>query len=230
MTQFHLPHDAMLTAYQNADLLAAAAAQRVAEIIHQTNATKGQCRIALAGGETPRRCYEHLRNAHVDWSHVHIYFGDERCLQVGDAQRNDTMAYNSLLRHISIPEMNIHAIPGELGAQVAASRYSLEIEQVMPFDLVMLGMGEDGHTASLFPNNQALRSDGSVVAVFDAPKLPTDRVSLSMKTLNAALHKLFLVAGVGKRVALQQISQGVLLPAGQVNNAEWYVNQDALPE
>ena len=229
MSAFTLPNASMLTVYQDAGSLATAVAQRIVNVAHQSVVARGVCRIALAGGETPRQCYEQLRHMPVDWAHVHIYFGDERCLPVGDAQRNDTMAQHALLQHVAISAANVHSIPAELGAQVAASRYALELHQAMPLDLVLLGMGEDGHTASLFPGNPALQSKDSVIAMFDAPKPPPDRVTLSMATLNAARRKIFLVAGGGKRIALQRIAQGEPLPAGQVTEAEWCVDQAALP-
>ena len=204
-------------------------AQRIVVVVHQAIVVRGVCRIALAGGETPRRSYEQLRHMPVVWANVHIYFGDERCLPVGDAQRNDTMAQHALLQHVAIPAANVHSIPAELGALAAASRYALELDQATPLDLVLLGMGEDGHTASLFPGNPALRIRESTAAVFDAPKPPPERVTLSMATLNAARRKIILVAGSGKRIALQCIAQGEPLPAGQVTEAEWYVDQAALP-
>lgn len=229
MSTLTLPNASILTVCQDTESLATAAASRIGDVIQQVIATRGICRIALAGGNTPQLCYELLRNLPIDWAHVHIYFGDERCLPVGDAQRNDTMVQHALLQHIEIPTANVHPIPAELGAQVAASHYAMELNQVMPLDLVLLGMGEDGHTASLFLGNPALQKGGNVAAVFDAPKSPPERVTLSMATLNAAHWKIFLVVGIGKRAALQRIAQGDLLPAGQVIKAEWYVSQDALP-
>ncbi len=229
MSSFMLPNASILTVCRDTGSLATAVAQRITEIATQAIAANGVCRIALAGGETPRRCYELLRHMPIAWGHVHIYFGDERCLPVGDGQRNTTTAQHSLLQHIAIPDANVHCIPAELGAQVAASRYALELNQVMPLDLVLLGRGEAGHTASLFPGHPALQSRDSVVAVFDAPKPSPERVTLSMAVLNAARRKIFLVAGVGKHVALQRIAQGEMLPAGQVISAEWYVDQGAMP-
>jgi len=229
VSAFTLPNASTLTVYRDAESLATAAALRTAEIVSQTINAHGVCRIALAGGGTPRRCYELLRHMPVDWARVHIYFGDERCLPVGDEQRNDTMAQHTLLQHVAIPAANVHPIPAELGAQVGASRYALELHQVLPLDLVLLGMGEDGHTASLFPGNPALRCRDSVAAVFDAPKPPPERVTLSMATLNAARRKIFLVAGGGKWTALQRIARGEPLPAGQVTESEWYADQAALP-
>ncbi|MDX8379045.1 MAG: 6-phosphogluconolactonase [Gallionella sp.] len=215
--------------YEDADQLARAVAQRITQLAAQAIAARGVFNLALAGGETPRRCYEQLRYMVIDWAHVHIYFGDERCLPVGDSQRNDRMARDCLLDYISLPPSHIHSIPTQLGAQQAATRYLLVLADDVTLDLVLLGLGEDGHTASLFPANPATESENAVVPVFNAPKPPSDRVSLSMTTLNAARNKLFLVAGVSKRYALEQMLRGIKLPAAKIKNAEWYVERTALP-
>jgi len=135
-----------------------------------------------------------------------------------------------LLNHVAIPSANVHAIPAERGAQLAAAEYAALLEQAAPLDLVLLGMGEDGHTASLFPGNPALANAAPVVAVFDAPKPPPERVSLGITTLNAAREKLFLVAGAGKHGALERIAQGGALPAALVTGAEWHVDRAAWPD
>ncbi|HZW26351.1 MAG TPA: 6-phosphogluconolactonase [Gallionella sp.] len=212
--------------FEDIDSLSSAAARRIAELAAEAIATRGVFRIALAGGETPRRCYEQLRGLPLDWARVQVYFGDERCLPVGDAQRNDTMARETLLDNVAIPAANVHGIPAELGAVAAATNYAATLGSE-PLDLALLGMGEDGHTASLFPGNPATASRDAVVAVFGAPKPPPERVSLGMATLNAARHKLFLVAGAGKRAALERIEQGEPLPAAIVKDAEWYLDRAA---
>lgn len=218
------------TVHEDMDTLSHAVARRIADLARQAIAARGSFSIALAGGATPRRCYEYLRELPVDWAHVHVYFGDERCLPCGDAQRNDSMAHETLLKHVAIPPENVHAIPAELGAVQAALEYAAVLEQVSRLDLVLLGLGEDGHTASLFPGNPATESCASVVAVFDAPKPPPERVTLGMSTLNAARQKIFLIAGAGKREALTRIEQGWPLPAAQVIGAEWHVDRAAWPE
>ena len=222
MSAFVLSHDARLIVYPDTDALASAAALRITELVEQTLVTQEVCRIALAGGDTPRRCYWLLRGMPLPWLRIHFYFGDERCLPVGDPRRNDSMARNTLLA--SVLAANVHAIPAELGAAVAAARYAQELTNAGALDLVLLGLGEDVHTASLFPGNAALQEAGPVVAVFDAPKPPPERVSLSLPALNAARHKLFLIAGSAKRDALQRISQGDDLPAASVLRAEWYLD------
>ena len=224
-----LPNAQAVFVHDTPEELSAAVAQRVAELAEQAIAARGVFHVALAGGETPRRCYEKLRRLPVDWAHVQIYFGDERCLPVGDNQRNDRMARETLLEHVTIPPVNIHAIPAELGAREAALRYAAVLENAAPLDLVLLGMGEDGHIASLFPGNPATDSAAFAVPVFDAPKQPAERVSLGMGTLNAARQRIFLVAGAGKRDALGQILLGKSLPAARVAAAEWHLDRAALP-
>ena len=229
MFSYNLPNAKAVFIHDNLDDLSLAVAQRIAELAAQAIAAHGIFHVALAGGETPRHCYKKLRHLPVDWKHVQVYFGDERCLPVGDSQRNDRMAGEALLEHIAIPPGNLHTIPAELGANQAAARYAAVLEQAMPLDLVLLGMGEDGHTASLFPDSPAMTSAAPVVAVFDAPKPPAERVSLGMRTLNAARCKIFLISGAGKQGALEQIASGKLLPAAHVAAAEWYLDRAALP-
>ncbi len=224
-----LPHAAQLTVHRDTAELAVAVARRIAALITHAIAARGVCRIALAGGSTPHRCYEQLSALPVEWPRVHLYFGDERCLPVGNAERNDEMARQSLLQRIAIPAANVHAIAAERGAVRAAANYAARLRESLPLDIVLLGLGEDGHTASLFPGNPALLNDEVAVAVFDSPKPPPERVSLSLATLNAARHKLFLVAGAGKREALRRMAQGEALPAAQITAAEWHLDQDAVP-
>lgn len=224
-----LPNARAIAIHDSAEELSAAVAYRIADMATQAIAARGVFHIALAGGGTPRRCYEKLRDLTIDWAHVQVYFGDERCLPDGDVQRNDRMAFDVLLKHVAIPPANIHAIPAELGAREAAARYAAVLADIERLDLVLLGMGEDGHTASLFPGNPAMDSAAPVVPVFGAPKPPAERVSLGMSTLNAARCKIFLITGAGKREALEQIVSGKLLPAAHVAAAEWHLDRAALP-
>jgi len=223
-----LPGTKSITLYDGLAELSDVVAQRISAAAKAAIAARGEFRIALAGGETPRHCYMSLRKLPVEWGRVHIYFGDERCLLQGDAQRNDTMAHETLLRHVAIPPGNVHAMPAERGAIVAATEYAGLLK--LPLDLVLLGIGEDGHTASLFPGNPATESDANVVAVFNSPKPPPERVSLGMSVLNAAREKMILVAGVGKRDTLHRIAQGEPLPAARVIGAEWHIEHAAWPD
>jgi 6-phosphogluconolactonase len=210
--------------------LAVGVARRVADLAAQAIDSRGEFRLALAGGETPRRCYEQLRYLPVNWARVQVFFGDERCLPRGDKQRNDTMAYAALLDHVPIPPANIHSIAAEYGAYDAARNYAMLLNDHAPLDLVLLGLGEDGHTASLFPGNPATELNDAAVAVFDAPKPPPQRVSLGLPTLEQARRRIFLVTGAGKRVALQAIIDGAPLPAARVGPSEWHVDRAAMPD
>lgn len=221
-----LPNAKSVVVHPDAEALSHAVAERIARLAGQSIAARGRFRIALAGGQTPRRCYELLRDLPVDWARVEIYFGDERCLQPGDEQRNDAMAFDALIGRIDIPAANLHPIPAELGACEAAIEYAKLLGEIGALDLVLLGLGEDGHTASLFPGNAATDSADAVVAVFGAPKPPPERVSLGISALNAATDKLFIVAGAGKRDALQHLMQ---TPAGRIIGAEWHLDLAAWP-
>ncbi len=214
--------------FANPEALGVAAAERIAVLAMQAQAERGVFRLALSGGNTPRRCYEHLRHGALDWSRVEVYFSDERCLPRGDSGRNDTLAHEALLQHVPIPQAQVHEIPAELGPTEAAAEYALILDSARPLDLVLLGMGEDGHTASLFPNHPALGSTALAVPVCNAPKPPASRVSLGLGVLNAARHKLFLVTGVEKHEALQRMKDGAQFPAARVAGAAWYVDRAAL--
>lgn len=224
----HLPHAQAVFVHDDLDGLGLAVAKHIAAAAAAAIAERGVFHLVLAGGETPRRCYEKLRQLPIDWKRVQVYFGDERCLPVNDVQRNDTMAYGVLFNQVAIPPANIHVIPAELGAEAAALRYAALLEQVGMLDMVLLGMGEDGHTASLFPGSPD--SVATTVPVFDAPKPPAERVSLGLRRLNAARQKIFLVAGKGKHTALQRMMQGEVLPAARIANAEWHLDHAAWSE
>lgn len=176
---------------------------------------RGQFHLVLAGGNTPRGIYRLLRTAQTDWSAWHIYFGDERCLPPADPARNSRMAAEVWLDHVPIPPLQSHAIPCELGAVQAACMYTGTLQTVGDFDLVLLGLGEDGHTASLFPDHEWGTAPGSpdTLAVFDAPKPPPQRVSLSAARLSRARQVIFLVSGDSKHRAVAEWRAGKDIPA-----------------
>ena len=144
-----------------------------------------------------------------------MYFGDERCLPAGDAGRNSKMAADEWADHVPIPKDQVHPIPAELGATAAALAYAETLRNVSEFDLVLLGLGDDGHTASLFPGHDwGTSSDApTVLAVFNAPKPPPERVSLSAARLSRAREVLFLIAGDDKRDAVARWRAGENIPA-----------------
>lgn len=176
---------------------------------------RGQFHLVLAGGDTPRGAYRRLREASGDWSVWHIYFGDERCLPADDTGRNSRMAGEAWLDHVSIPTVQLHAIPGELGPVQAAHACAEILRPVGEFDLVLLGLGEDGHTASLFPGHEWGTAPGSpdALAVFNAPKPPRQRVTLSAARLSRARQVMFLVSGEAKHRAVVDWHAGKNIPA-----------------
>lgn len=205
------------------------AAQWLAQQIREGLRTRKTFHLVLAGGHTPALCYRWLAQEPLDWDRVMLSLSDERCLPMGHSERNDTLIRRNLLRG-DARAAHFIAIHGELGPDQAARDHALRWHELGPIDLALLGLGEDGHTASLFPGNPALLvNDGPVVAVRGAPKPPPERVSLSLSALQAARERVFLVTGDTKRDALDQLEQGALLPALQVGPSRWIIEQNALP-
>ncbi len=192
-----------------------AAARFILEAAAHAIAARGAFLLVLAGGHTPRNVYQALCSADTDWSAWHIYFGDERCLAADDPERNSGAAHAVWLAHVAIPSRQIHAIPAELGAEAAAARYAQDLAAVGEFDLVLLGLGEDGHTASLFPGQAWGEAEDAppVLAVHNAPKPPGDRVTLSARRLSETRSALFLVTGAAKNEAMKRFRAGERIPA-----------------
>ena len=191
------------------------ATARVLQAAQDAIARRGRFLLVLAGGSTPKSVYALLRNAEADWAHWHIYYNDDRCLPVDHPDRNSLMAEQTWLDHVAIPKSQIHAIPAELGPVAGAKAYAETLAGLPEFDLVLLGLGEDGHTASLFPGHIW---DDSVDAfpVFDAPKPPPERISLSQSRLSQEREVLFLVTGAGKQQAVDDWRRGVAIPASHI--------------
>jgi 6-phosphogluconolactonase len=206
-----------------ADLAAvqAAVVARVLAAAEKAIGQRGGFRIVLAGGDTPRGAYEMLCESAADWPAWHVYFGDERCTPRGDPLRNSRMAELAWLNHVAIPAQQVHEMPGELGPRQAATRYAGLLESVGEFDLVLLGLGEDGHTGSLFPGHDLGLgpSAPSVLAVFEAPKPPPDRVTMSARRFSQAAEVIFLVAGEGKRDAVRRWRADESIPARAITPA-----------
>lgn len=191
---------------------------RILDAAQQAIARTGAFHLVLAGGGTPRRIYQGLRESAADWSRWHLWFGDERCLPPDAPERNSRMAATAWLDHVPVPPAQVHGIRAERGPAAAATAYAQALGSRGEFDLVLLGLGEDGHTASLFPGHDwgmnAAAAD--VLAVFDAPKPPAERVSLSARRLSTARAVVFLVSGAGKREAVAAWRAGATLPAATI--------------
>ncbi|MEY3743120.1 MAG: hypothetical protein RLZZ541_175 [Pseudomonadota bacterium] len=175
-------------------------------------AKRGQFSIVLAGGNTPRAVYRLLRELNMDWSKWHIYHGDERCLPLDHEDRNSLMVEQVWLHYVDVPTSQIHDIPAELGPIDGAKAYAQTLSGVPTFDMVLLGLGEDGHTASLFPNH-ALDNTADAVPVFNSPKPPAERITLSQNRLNNTRQVIFIVTGAGKQEAVDNWRKGIAIPA-----------------
>jgi 6-phosphogluconolactonase len=195
----------------DAETVAREAARRILAAADEAIAAHGVFRLVLAGGNTPRRCYRRLARAQADWRNWEIFFGDERCLPVGHPERNSTMAEQAWLGRVPIPTTRIHVIPVQQGAQQAARCYAPRVVAALPFDLVLLGLGQDGHTASLFPG-RFHSPDELVHAVHDAPKPPPNRVSLGANALSHSRQVVILISGPAKRSAVRRWLGGDDLP------------------
>jgi 6-phosphogluconolactonase len=197
--------------------VAAAVVKRISAAARQAIANHGRFRLVLAGGRTPQAAYFLLRDTNQDWQYWEVYFGDERCLPVDHPERNSRMAAEALLDHVPIPEHQVSPIPAELGPAAGAQAYRTLISERLPFDLVLLGMGEDGHTASLFPGRSIDRR-ALVVAVQGAPKPPPQRVSLGYAALRRTAKMLVAVTGRDKHAAVDRWRAGDDLPIASVSD------------
>ena len=207
--------------YSTTTELEQAAAQAILHAAQQAIGQRRAFHIVLAGGTSPRRVYELLRKADTDWAAWHVYFGDERCLPPDHAERNSRMAAQAWLDHVAIPANQIHSIPAEMGAEAAAQAYARTVKGIEQFDLVLLGLGEDGHTASLFPGHELGKAPDApaAIAVFNSPKPPPQRVSLSAYRLGAAHQVMFLVTGAAKQQAIMDWRNRVSIPATAITPA-----------
>lgn len=206
LLRWHIHADAVTTL--------AAAAGRIEAAARDAIDRQGAFRIVLAGGETPRRLYAMLASAAARWASWHVYWGDERCVPIGDARRNDAMAQGAWLDASPIPRGQIHPIPAELGPEAGAAAYARTLQGLEMFDLVLLGLGDDGHTASLFPGRDwgVDPESPAALGVREAPKPPPERVSLSAVRLSAAHAVLLLAPGEGKKDAVHRWESGENLP------------------
>ncbi len=180
--------------------------------------------LVLAGGSTPRRAYQLLAGRDLPWGRVAVLFGDERCVPPDDPESNYRMAHEELLDRVH--PGSVHRMPAELGADAGASLYQPVVRSLSPLDLVLLGMGPDGHTASLFPGGAELEAAGYAVAVHDARKPPPERVSLTLRALREARRVVVLVTGADKAEGLRT-AQRERVPAGMIPGAEFLVDRAA---
>ncbi len=193
--------------------LSAAAAEALAAVVREAVSGQDHFAVALAGGSTPRGLYQALATRYRDsfpWSAVHVFWGDERFVPPDDPSSNQRMAREALLSRVPVPPSQVHLFPTALpDAQAAAEAYETELRRVFTgdwprFDLILLGLGDDGHTGSLFPGSPAVAERRRWVTVGEAPTEPRTRLTLTLPVLNHAARVWFLVSGASKREALRR--------------------------
>ncbi|MHB0916692.1 MAG: 6-phosphogluconolactonase [Thiobacillus sp.] len=213
--------------FADAGTLVAALADALCVEAETAIAARGVFHLVLAGGTTPLALYRALADRRAGDARWQAWYGDERCLPAGHPERNNVMIEAAWLAASSIPPESCRPIPAECGAVDAATRYAGWLKDVGDFDVVLLGMGEDGHTASLFPDHDWGGAPGSpdVLAIYAAPKPPPERVSLSAARLRRSRRVWFVITGSGKREALARWKSGETLPVaavrGKLNTAAW---------
>ncbi|MEP6819176.1 MAG: 6-phosphogluconolactonase [bacterium] len=234
--------------FDTPEQLALAAAERFVEYGYEFHGKLDRFSVALAGGNTPRRIYELLATerfkSRIAWSQVHLFFGDERCVPPDHPDSNYAMAYESLISKVPIPAKNVQRIIGEGNAPENAQAYENQLRAFFAglswprFDLVLLGMGEDGHTASLFPNSPALREKSRWVVPTRNEQSGGDRITLTVPVFNHARRVLFLVTGGKKAQRLKEVLRrepgSEQLPARTITpgkempgTMEWLVDAEA---
>lgn len=203
--------------------------------------TQGKCTLVLSGGNTPKPLYEALARQNIDWEKLYIFWGDERYVNPQHPDSNQKMARQAWLDRVKIPAENIYTMPTLAGnPEYDARFYEIQLEnffqlakgEIPTFDIVLLGMGDDGHTASLFPHTQALKVSDRLVTVGEKNSEP--RLTLTLPVINQARNVMFMVAGANKRMALEQIfsptNNGETYPAKLIQpqgELWWLLDQEA---
>jgi 6-phosphogluconolactonase len=241
---------AKVSIFDEAEEVARAAAVRFVEAARDAIQAEGRFSVALSGGSTPRRVYQLLASdefrERVDWAKTHVFFGDERSVPPDHAESNYRMADEALLAHVPIPARNVHRIMGEGDAVANARLYEDELQTFFAgmrwprFSLVLLGMGDDGHTASLFPDSQALAEQRAWVVANWVERLNAYRITLTVPAINEASRVVFIVTGAGKAERLRMVLRGVetdsdlqheLLPSQLIRptagTLEWLIDRAA---
>ena len=213
-----MPSSTTVHVFETAEDVARSAAVQFVELANDAVAEHDLFHVALAGGNTPRRMYQLLAGdqfrSEIDWTTVHLFFGDERCVAPDHPESNYKLVSETLISQVNIPALNVHRIEIEADAMSSATRYENELRdfyldvEAPPFDLVLLGLGEDGHTASLFPHTEALAVTGDWVVANWVEKLGSYRITLTPAAINGAGHVTFLVAGSNKAAAVKAVLEG----------------------
>ena len=235
---------AIIKTLQNSQTLAREASMHIIECANEAISDHGYFSIALAGGSTPKATFEMLATVefapHIEWEKVHVFWSDERCVAPNHEESNYRMAFNVLLRHSPIPVKQIYRMEGELDPKDAAQAYETKLHsffgQKPPrFDLILLGLGEDGHTASLFPESKALLERKHWIVANYVRKFASWRLTMTYSLINQAANVSFLVSGKNKAQILRRVlagrytpeeipAQGIRPDRGQLR---WFIDADA---
>jgi 6-phosphogluconolactonase len=217
--------------------------RRMLEILTKAADSTGRASVAVSGGITPKLMFAEMAKSLMPWEKVHLFFVDERAVPPTSDDSNYKLAFDNFITPAAFPKRNVHRIHGEIDPEQAAKRYRDELEEFFElrrgefpaFDAIHLGMGEEGHTASLFPGDAHLDDRTGLAAAVFAPKLPNWRVTTLPGVLLAAKHTLMLVAGADKNPVLKQVLNGeydpharpVQLIAREGSEVEWFLDQAA---
>jgi len=229
-----------------------ALAERLVEVARDVLTAKGRFALALSGGKTPRYLYTFLAREclnEISWERVHLFWSDERCVPQESEDCNFAMAYKALISEVPLPSQNIHRIPAEINPpEKAAGNYERMIREFFKpeeedsflFDAMILGVGEDGHTASLFPGSSALAEKSRWVLAVNAPPSfsPQKRITLTFPLINRSRSILFLVSGDKKRKVVREILKNPetarrLYPAAMIHplgSVAWYIDREILDD
>ena len=236
----------IINIYPDEETLVEQSADKISGLIHQTLTEQEICTFVLSGGSTPEALYSKLSsvpyNHTIQWGKVHFFWGDERCVPPGHADSNYRMAKESLLDHIELPPENIHRISGEISPGTAAEEYEQAVRKYVPdgnglprFDITLLGIGDDGHTASLFPDTPVLKEQKKLVASVHVPALASWRITLTYPVINNSKSILFLVKGASKAKIIGQVLSGSnpdnRYPVQNINPQDgqviWFLDKEA---
>ncbi len=207
---------------KNLEALSISAANFIISIAKKSIKARGKFTIALSGGSTPKALFTLLATqeyaSQIDWKNTYVFWSDERTVPLDDEENNAKMAIDSLLSKVAIPKKNIYRIASNLSAQKAAQKYEASIlsffdNKKPSLDICLLGLGDDGHTASLFPNTTILEQTKAWVKEVYVPKLDTNRISFTIPMILAAKNIVFFIAGKNKAIVLDKIITGDYTPA-----------------
>ena len=225
-----------ITRFDTPELLAKAAAVYFIQLANEAIQLKGKFTVALSGGSTPAAMYKLLAtdfySQQIDWRKCYFFWGDERCVPLTDKDNNSFNANIMLLDKVPVPKKNIFIIPVDESPKNAAIYYEATLKIFFKtdkpiFDLILLGMGDNGHTASLFPHTTILKEKNALIKEVYVDEVKMYRVSFTAELINNAKHILFLVAGKGKEPMLKKVLESEYkpedYPAQFIKNAEWFI-------